>query len=104
MSIHGVCFDEGNSGNCGLYCEGHQSYECTIPDEILEHALEDGEDKDEILEFAEHYGLELPNENKDMLERDGEPPPEPIRIIEPEKIYNNILVMASISYRMGTTY
>ena len=35
MSIHGVCFDEGQSGNCGLECKGLADNECTIEDEIL---------------------------------------------------------------------
>ena len=36
MSIHGICFDEGQAGRCGLECEGFLNYECEIPDEIIE--------------------------------------------------------------------
>ena len=43
MSIHGICFDEGNSGNCGPECAAHDSYECKIPDEILQNMI--AEDK-----------------------------------------------------------
>jgi len=35
MSIHGICYDEGQSGNCGIECEGFQDGKCDIPDEIL---------------------------------------------------------------------
>lgn len=36
MSIHGICFDEGQSGNCGTECEGFITGECEVPDEVLE--------------------------------------------------------------------
>jgi len=36
MSVHGVCFDEGQSGNCGLECRGFIGGECPIPDEIAD--------------------------------------------------------------------
>jgi len=35
-SIHGICFDEGQSGNCGLECRGLLSNQCEIEDEMLE--------------------------------------------------------------------
>lgn len=36
MSIHGICFDEGQAGNCGLECQGFLEGECPIPLEIAE--------------------------------------------------------------------
>lgn len=36
MSVHGICFDEGQSGNCGLECRGFLDGECDIPQEIAE--------------------------------------------------------------------
>lgn len=35
-SIHGICFDEGMSGNCGLECNGFIYGDCEIPEEIFE--------------------------------------------------------------------
>lgn len=40
MSIHGVCFDEGQSGRCGLECRGFLGGECDIADEIVEISKE----------------------------------------------------------------
>lgn len=36
MSIHGCCFDEGQSGHCGLECRCFLASECTIADEVIE--------------------------------------------------------------------
>ncbi len=36
MSVHGICHDEGMSGNCGWSCRGFEGGECEIPDEIVE--------------------------------------------------------------------
>jgi hypothetical protein len=36
MSVHGICHDEGMSGNCGFGCRGFQGGECEIPEEIVE--------------------------------------------------------------------
>lgn len=36
MSIHGICFDEGQSGNCGIECRGFLNRECSIADEIVD--------------------------------------------------------------------
>ena len=37
MSIHGICFDEGMSGRCGLDCRGFNDNECPDPEEILDN-------------------------------------------------------------------
>lgn len=39
MSIHGICFDEGQSGNCGCNCRGFLDGECDIPEEIAENCI-----------------------------------------------------------------
>ena len=36
VSIHGICFDEGQAGNCGVECKGLQGGECDIEDEMFE--------------------------------------------------------------------
>ena len=41
MSIHGICFDEGQSGRCGLEGRGFESGQCDIPDEIIEQCTDD---------------------------------------------------------------
>lgn len=38
-STHGVCYDESQSGNCGLECECYLNGECEIEDEIKETTL-----------------------------------------------------------------
>lgn len=66
MSIHGICFDEGQSGNCGLECRGFLDGECTIPDEIVEAF------KDEVLEEylgAFRLGVYRAQSNYPELER-----------------------------------
>lgn len=40
MSIHGICFDEGQAGHCGFNCDGHYEGECTIQDEIVWNHIE----------------------------------------------------------------
>ena len=40
MSIHGICFDEGQSGHCGIDCRGISLRECGITDEIAINALD----------------------------------------------------------------
>lgn len=49
MSVHGVCFDEGLSGNCGLECRGFIDNDCSIPDEIAEHYID--EYREELLVY-----------------------------------------------------
>lgn len=39
VSIHGICYDEGQSGNCGLECRGFLGGDCPIPEEIAENIL-----------------------------------------------------------------
>ena len=43
-SIHGICFDEGQSGNCGYECRGFLNGDCDIPDEIIENCKSDFEE------------------------------------------------------------
>jgi len=38
MSIHGACFDNGQSGNCGFECSAFMEGDCEIQDEICEEA------------------------------------------------------------------
>ena len=42
MSIHSVCFQEGQSGNCGTNCRGFIHGDCSITNEICDHAFEAG--------------------------------------------------------------
>lgn len=51
MSVHGVCFDEGQAGHCGLECRAHKYHECGIPDEIVEHIL-DSYTREDWVEFC----------------------------------------------------
>ena len=53
MSIHGICYDNGQSGNCNVECELFRSGECQAADEVycaFEHNLSD-EDKEIITEL-----------------------------------------------------
>lgn len=57
MSVHGVCFDEGMNGNCGLECRGFVEGECNIAMEIVEVCFDNvTEDDWEVLDL--HYGIE----------------------------------------------
>ena len=49
-SIHGLCFDEGQSGRCGIECEAFINGECDIPDEMADYCRE---------ELLEKYGNKL---------------------------------------------
>lgn len=58
MSIHGICFDNGNSGRCGIECELFMDGEC---EEVNEEHLLDALDSDEIteddkLQLIDFYG------------------------------------------------
>ena len=46
MSIHGICFDEGTTGNCGIKCRGFPE-ECPIKEEMFENI-----DDLELLEYG----------------------------------------------------
>jgi len=37
MSIHSLCFNEGQSGRCGLLCRAFNEGDCDIEDEIFEN-------------------------------------------------------------------
>lgn len=41
MSIHGACFDEGQSGNCGIDCRVFLSGDCSIENEIVENCIDE---------------------------------------------------------------
>lgn len=53
MSIHGLCFDEGQSGRCGWECRALLNGECSIPEELINEEITG--DQLEIL--YEIYGL-----------------------------------------------
>jgi len=36
MSIHGICFDTGQSGNCGMDCEQFLDGDCECPGEFID--------------------------------------------------------------------
>ena len=41
VSIHGICFDEGQSGNCGMECKGFMNGKCDMAEEIIENCREE---------------------------------------------------------------
>jgi len=41
VSIHGICFDEGQSGNCGIECRGFLNGECDVASELIENCKEE---------------------------------------------------------------
>lgn len=59
MSIHGICFDEGMSGNCGLECRGFLDMECDIVDEVVEGCA-DSMTQDDWIDLGETYEEYMP--------------------------------------------
>jgi len=63
VSIHGICFDEGNSGRCGLECRGLD--DCDERENIIDDAISNGITFNELLDLeiftddAEIYELGL---------------------------------------------
>lgn len=50
MSIHGLCFDEGMSGRCGIECRGLD--DCDERGNIIDDAIENGVSADELIDLG----------------------------------------------------
>ena len=48
VSIHGICFDNGMSGNCNHFCEQFLDGDCDVGDTIVENML--NESSPEVIE------------------------------------------------------
>ena len=57
MSIHGVCFDNGQSGNCNIKCEDFQNKKCEVYIEVIDAMNTSEYSLDEINEAKELYNL-----------------------------------------------
>jgi len=49
---HGICFDNGMSGNCGLECEAFTNGDCDVAEELLDN---NDHQLDQLL--IDEYGL-----------------------------------------------
>jgi hypothetical protein len=56
VSIHSMCFDEGQSGNCGFECRAFLDGECSVADEMVENCFDELTEEDwETVDL--YYGL-----------------------------------------------
>ena len=60
-SIYGICYDEGQSGNCGIECRGLLEGECPIPDEIADIFHDDF-----LSEYGDQFMLAVINAQDDQ--------------------------------------
>lgn len=60
VSIHGICFDNGMSGNCNHMCEQFLDGDCGVGDTIVENMLDESspeEVEEALLEMIEPVKL-----------------------------------------------
>lgn len=55
MSIHGICFDNGQSGNCNCDCEQFLEGGCAASSDIIDNAVRAGFSTEDIAEWCALY-------------------------------------------------
>jgi hypothetical protein len=73
--MHGMCFNEGNSGNCGFNCRAFTSSDCQIADEMIFNSKITYSDYLDAIELYPHLavtGVEMKRITDLMLEKMAE--------------------------------
>jgi hypothetical protein len=80
MSIHGLCFDEAQSGRCGFECRAFKQGECEIYKEVVFNAPITFDDFQEASEYYNLEGTEM-NRITDLIVSQVEKHAQVIRVL-----------------------